>query len=204
MVTTPVLGLTKPVVGADQDTWGALLNGDLDLLDTWAGTINAAIAALNGKVIPAGTRMLFQQTAAPTGWTKDTTLNDRALRIVSGAVGSGGSLAFTTAFSSRGIAGSSDAVTVTGGTYSHVLTYGQMPNHSHSNNYRGSNLTGTIYSNPRSGINALSDPQSLGLTYEGGNEGHNHGFWSDAHSHSVSSALDMSVAYADVIIAVKN
>ena len=40
--------------------------------------------------------MLFQQTAAPTGWTKDTTHNDKALRIVSGAAGSGGSNSFST------------------------------------------------------------------------------------------------------------
>jgi hypothetical protein len=38
--------------------------------------------------------MLFQQTAAPTGWTKDTTHNDKALRLTSGTVGTGGSVAF--------------------------------------------------------------------------------------------------------------
>ena len=45
-----------------------------------------------------GTRMLFQQTAAPTGWTKDTTHNDKALRIVSGTASSGGTLSFSTVF----------------------------------------------------------------------------------------------------------
>ncbi|BCV03688.1 MAG: hypothetical protein CM15mV71_320 [Caudoviricetes sp.] len=39
-------------------------------------------------------RMLFQQTSAPTGWTKDTSdTNNRALRVVSGSAGSGGSVA---------------------------------------------------------------------------------------------------------------
>lgn len=46
----------------------------------------------------AGTRMLFQQTAAPTGWTKDTTHNDKALRVVSGSVVNGGAIAFSTVF----------------------------------------------------------------------------------------------------------
>ena len=35
---------------------------------------------------PAGTAMLFRQTAAPTGWTKVTTYNDAALRVTSGTV----------------------------------------------------------------------------------------------------------------------
>lgn len=45
----------------------------------------------------ATTIMLFQQTAAPLGWTKLTTHNDKALRIVSGAVSSGGTAALSTA-----------------------------------------------------------------------------------------------------------
>ena len=55
---------------------------------------------------PSGTRMIFQQTSAPTGWTKDTTdTNQRALRVVSGSVGSGGNTDFTSAFASRGVSG---------------------------------------------------------------------------------------------------
>lgn len=42
--------------------------------------------------IEAGTKMAFFQAAAPTGWTKDTSQNDKALRVVSGSGGgSGGS-----------------------------------------------------------------------------------------------------------------
>jgi len=45
-----------------------------------------------------GTRMSFNQDTAPTGWTKDTSaaLNDSIMRIVTGAVGVGGSNAFST------------------------------------------------------------------------------------------------------------
>ena len=39
--------------------------------------------------LPGGTKMLFQQTAAPTGWTKDTAHTDKALRLTSGTVGTG-------------------------------------------------------------------------------------------------------------------
>ena len=51
--------------------------------------------------LPRGTQMLFQQTAAPVGWTKQTTHNDKALRVVSGTASSGGSVAFSTALARR-------------------------------------------------------------------------------------------------------
>lgn len=53
---------------------------------------------------PSGTLMLFHQTAAPSGWTKDTSHNNKALRLVNGTVSSGGSSPFTTALGSRTIA----------------------------------------------------------------------------------------------------
>lgn len=65
-------------------------------------------------MFPTGTKMLFQQTAAPTGWTKETVHNDKALRVVTGAVGSGGSVAFSTVFGR----------TATDG---HALTQAQLP-----------------------------------------------------------------------------
>jgi len=77
----------------------------------------AAIAAL----IPAGTIMLFQQTSAPTGWTKGTTHNDKALRIVSGTASSGGTNSFSTVM----------AQTTVG---SHTLTTAEIPAHTHTYN----------------------------------------------------------------------
>ena len=32
----------------------------------------------------SGTKVVFAQASAPTGWTQDTTHNDKALRVVSG------------------------------------------------------------------------------------------------------------------------
>jgi hypothetical protein len=51
----------------------------------------------------SGTLMLFQQTAAPTGWTKQATHNDKALRVVSGTASSGGSTVFSSIFAPRTI-----------------------------------------------------------------------------------------------------
>ena len=46
-----------------------------------------------GRITPAGTVGIFYQSAALQGWTKLLTMNDKALRVVSGAGGgSGGSL----------------------------------------------------------------------------------------------------------------
>lgn len=55
------------------------------------------------QAFPPGTAMLFYQTAAPTGWTRDTTaaMDDHALRVVTdGTWGSGtnGTTDFTTQF----------------------------------------------------------------------------------------------------------
>src|SRR5437762_12577929 len=40
---------------------------------------------------PSGTRMLFDNDTAPTGWTRDTTINDVVITLVSGARVHGGS-----------------------------------------------------------------------------------------------------------------
>jgi hypothetical protein len=48
--------------------------------------------------IPSGSLMMFQQNNAPLGWTKQSTHDDKALRIVSGSAASGGTLPFSTVF----------------------------------------------------------------------------------------------------------
>jgi len=141
---------------------------------------------------PSGTVMLFVQTSAPTGWTKSTTHDNKALRVVSGTASSGGSIAFTTAFA-NGNAGST------------TLSTAQMPSHNHQGQaYAPSNIGG---SNPWSGfsttatlnnftswqlaINSLGAPTYLGVAYNGGGGSHTH-------------SLSLAVQYVDVIIATKN
>lgn len=51
--------------------------------EEWSGAAWADAAA----IIPQGTVMVFYQASAPTGWTKLTTQNDKALRVVSGSGG---------------------------------------------------------------------------------------------------------------------
>ena len=113
-------------------------------------------AAFSG--FPQGTRMIFQQSTAPTGWTKDTTnTNQHALRVVSGTVSSGGSVDFTTAFANRSISAnisgnsgntsanisgntgnanisgniSNENVTINGTTQGRAISSSQMAQHNH-------------------------------------------------------------------------
>ena len=69
-----------------------------------ATTAYVRTAISEAQAFPSGTKMIFQQTSAPTGWTKVTSsVDNKALRVVSGTAGSGGSNAFTNTLASRGI-----------------------------------------------------------------------------------------------------
>lgn len=67
----------------------------LEVTGTLSSTVALTVNGVN-MPFPVGTKMLFQQTTAPTGWTKDTTHNDKTLRVVSGTASSGGSVDFST------------------------------------------------------------------------------------------------------------
>lgn len=130
--TTTNYGFTKPEVGASEDSWGTKLNQNWDDLDGY----------LANAGLPSGTSAIFVQTAAPTGWTKSTTHNDKALRVVSGTASSGGSSAFATAFGTPAVSGSVGingepsvgnlGVSVSGNINSTTLSNNQIPSHSHS------------------------------------------------------------------------
>lgn len=132
-------------------------------------------------VFPAGTALTFVQTTAPTGWTKSTTHDNKALRVVSGAASSGGTVAFTTAFASQ---------SVTGAVGSTTLTTSQMPSHTHS-------VSGNLVQGVGGGADYGSG--SGGSTTSGstgGGTSHNHTF--------TGTAIDLAVQYVDLIIATKD
>lgn len=136
-----------------------------------------------GAVFVAKTRLPFHQAAAPVGWIQDVTLNDRALRVVSGA---GGGYGGSTPVSS-GI-----GVTSTGG---HALTIPEMPSHYHTYyppwyNPRASGGTRTraFYD-----LVALQNTGYTGGLYDGG----------PAAQHTHPLTINYAVAYVDVIICIK-
>lgn len=126
----------------------------------------------------SGTTILFQQTTAPIGWTKQVALDDYALRVTSGTVGVHPGTAFTTVF----------AQTVVGDT---TLTTAQTPPHTHTTGIvdfplqtgLGTSGGGSAYSSQ-----ALHSYLSSSI---GGGTSHNH-------------SINLTLSYIDVIIAVKN
>ena len=161
----------------------------------------------SGLLIPSGTVMLFVQTAAPTGWTKSTTHNDKALRIVSGSVSSGGNTAFSSTFVNRTPAGTVSG-TNTGGAVSDAgLTEAQLPSHAHTEQLMSSvatmTATGTRIGGSGTGTtNRTATSPTLGT---GSGSVHGHGFTQPSWSGSFTgTALDFGVEYVDAIIATKD
>lgn len=176
---------------------------------------------MDGVPFASGTRLLFQQTAAPTGWTKDVTHNDKSMRVVSGTVSSGGSVAFTTAFASQAVNGSIGSTTATnqattaGGTVGNTtLSAAQMPSHDHYTTITRMTQGTTRTANNEVGVTAAGVYGSQNwLTSGAGSSGaHNHSFTGSSHGHTqdahnhtfTGTAINMAVQYVDIIIATKD
>ena len=100
--------------------------------------VQAALAAY----IPSGTNVLFYQAAAPTGWSQLTTINDAAIRIVSGTGGGAtGGNNFSSTFVSQAVTGSISIATATGTVGGTALTTAQLPAHNHGVTDGGHNHT---------------------------------------------------------------
>jgi len=130
---------------------------------------------------PSGTKALFVQTAAPTGWTKDTDEDDKAIRIVSGTPGTGGATAFSSVFGSAKTAGSTTLTAAQSG----------LPVHSHGFDHG----TGTL-SNSTNFLSAqVSDFGTDGTIKSAGGA-------AAASSHNHTLSLDLQ--FMDVIKAAKD
>jgi len=164
-------------------------------LDVSAGTLTTSTAqkqAISSTAFASGTKMIFQQTAAPTGWTKVTgSGNDTALRVTTGTVGTGGSVAFETAFASQ-TPSQSGSASVSG----HVLAENEMPSHLHSIGV-SSSLPGHLGGNIVGGPGGVDNSKTTG--YTGSDGSHTHGMTQAAYS-----AINLDVSYVDVIVATKD
>jgi hypothetical protein len=172
---------------------------------------------------PSGTAILFQQTTAPTGWTKSTAHDNKALRVVSGTASSGGSVAFTTAFVSQAVNGT------VGGT---AITTAQMPAHNHgindpghshgisdpTHNHQqvtmqniGAPTGGTGFpqgwANFNTPLNQGTSFSTTGISVNGAGTGistQNNGS-GNTHNHTFTgTAINLAVQYVDAIICTKN
>ena len=162
---------------------------------------NIAIAddrvSIPDPIVPSGTKMLFQQTAAPTGWTKDTTHNNKALRVVSGVAGSGGSTAFTDVFTARTI------TTANMPTHTHTVT---DPGHNHAysgtsateDNNAGAGVTYPLREGTAVNLRSFDTTSGTADSIQNSTTGISLG---NAGS---GTAMDFAVQYVDIIIATKD
>jgi hypothetical protein len=183
-ISSGTVGTARLASGTANNT--TFLRGD----STWA-TVSG------GTVIPAGTVMIFGQTAAPTGFTKLTDQDNAGLRVVSGTASTGGSVNFTTAFASQAVSGS---VSVSGGSVSNTtLGTGEIPSHTHGTRSRANNFGGNDFlvignGDGGGGTNSAAT---------GGGGSHGHGFTAPTASFS-GTAINLAVKYVDVIRATKD
>lgn len=164
--------------------------------------------------IPSTSITLFRNTTPPTGWTKVTTYNDYALRISTGTVGTGGSLGFSSVFTSiipTGIIGTAQAV-----VGDVTLDTTMIPSHSHTGSRQTSPTAfpnaGAITNSPGPINRGFISPPGIALgTYTsvnaGGGLSHTHVQPMTMDSGSpgfTGSALPMAVKYVDCILAQRN
>lgn len=227
--------------GADNEvTWSGIKTKLADPLKTAIDSTQTNITTVVSSEIevnlyaPAGTAAVFAQTAAPTGWTKSTTHNDKALRVVTGTASSGGATAFTTVFGSGKATGAHtlDSTEIPAHTHSFSATTGAGSAHSHGAGTfavgtgitNGTNVarnfdTNTASNNQAGGggnvvLSASWDENDLSLTSGAvsGTSGSE-----STHTHSVSGTsgstgdggshthtLSLDLEYVDVIIATKD
>jgi hypothetical protein len=112
--------------------------------------------------IPSGTKMLFYQDTAPTGWTINNTLDDKLLFVTKGSAAGG---------QTGGGAHSTGSWTISGiAVDSHVLTTAEMPAHTHTVPHANSTSVGPYWP----GSNAIV-PGTTTSSSTGGGGGHTHG-----------------------------
>lgn len=221
-------------IGATADvalTSGTIVSGQ-KYQAVYDSTANAAAGGwllLNkgNPEIPSGSRMVFYQAAAPTGWTQVTGIDNRSMRVVDGTGGgTGGSVGFSTLFARTA-------------TDAHTLTSAEMPVHdhggatstvsndhthtfsgttstestTHNHGYTYENLFNGCAGSLGSGLYAVSSTTTA--SSGGQSVPHTHSYSGSTggisanHSHSISNAgsggshshtMDMRVTYIDVIV----
>ena len=188
---------------------------------TWSVPTNTFFAS--------GTRMLFQQTSAPSGWTKETGsgYNNTALRLITGTVAnktdgktftacmaSGRTSTSTTQGGtiSKTTAGGTNANATQGGTVGDkTLTVAMLASHSHTVRLEDGSQTGAYADD--SGDDDSNKTTNTGST--GSSSAHNHSFTGKAHTHTFTGTehghtftgsghthkLDLDINYIDCIVA---
>jgi hypothetical protein len=149
----------------------------------------------------------FVQTSAPTGWTKGSTHNNKALRLTTGTASSGGSLGFTTVLTTREILQANlPAVnlshSLTADAHAHSLVNASVTNGTGIISDVGTNSQGVT----SGGIQVIEDLDltEVNLDVGGTTDSASAGVSGTIALGGSGTAMDFSVQYVDCIIATKD
>ena len=141
----------------------------------------------------------FINDTAPVGWTKLTTYNDYAIRIVSGTTSTGGTTNFSTVFSSQAAAGE-----VVLGSLTFGSTAAASPVHQHLTAYSPSSSAGQVPSSfSRTGWAVVGRGPANTSSPAGSGATHSHPIMSPAPL-SITGTFNISLRYVDAILAQRN
>jgi hypothetical protein len=202
----------KTLVYCTSDNVEELFGDDINVTGNVSASyfIGDGSSLTNIEPFTAGTLMLFQQTTAPTGWTKQTTHDNKALRVVTGTASSGGSNTFSGVFNTAvAVSGTSNnsTVTISGSTAGHTLSLSEIPSHRHLEGGHVEFGTGDSESAGTRNEGNNSGARRFYTDYQGGGGSHSHSAGTlagDNHSHTYTSNLELNVQYVDLIIAAKD
>lgn len=156
------------------------VTGNVPALDASGNLTDGGKTVAQLNDIVSGTKAVFVQSTAPTGWVHDVSFNDKVLRLVSGATGgaTGGSWTIS-------------GVTVDG----HVLTKAELPHRYLQTIWARANVIGN------NGVTDVLCYQSSSNTFsynipDNGQD--------DPHSHGLTSDGSWRPAYADSIVCTRS
>jgi hypothetical protein len=118
---------------------GGVMTGDITLdADPDAALKAATKQYVDAGTLPSGTRMIFDQDSAPTGWTRDiSTVDDKVIRIVTGARADGGTWTQPDHTHTNPTSAGGGSHTHAGPNHNH-----SGPNHNHTNPSTGPSASG--------------------------------------------------------------
>lgn len=166
---------------------------------TSTGVIFGDSTSLNSKygIIPQTSSLTFYQSSAPTGWAQVTTHNDKTLRVVSGTgAGSGGTNSFSSTFGSKPVS-ATVPVSINGlANGATTIDVNTMATHAHPANSGGNVITNS----PSPSVGTVTMVASSGNSGNYGNSGsHSHPITFTSASGPLSTSVDFSVQYIDII-----
>jgi hypothetical protein len=215
-----VIAAPQPDASTFVQTAGGTMTGPLTLAADPTATMQAATkqyvdtAATASASFPSGTVMLFYQATAPTGWTKLTTQDDKALRVVAGATGgsAGGSNPFSsvmaqTVVGSHTLSATEQASMSVSGSLSGAASV--------SGSFSGATNTGTVIVRGGGSAGGAAISGTTGVNFDQGNAGVSGSISGSTSGGSISGTASggnaahnhpimMAIQYIDVILASKN